>query len=131
MTYSKVVWTLAVCVFVLFTAAGAAQVPADLKQFIGNWTLAMESPQGAMTLNLALKEENGKLQGAIHSDAVPEPQAITDITKADASLVLRYTRDLQGQKIPVKVTLTPVGDKTTVAFELGDLIALAGTGTRK
>ena len=131
MAFSKVVWSAPLVSLLLSISVAAAQVPSDITRFLGNWALALESPQGTMTLNLTLKEENGKLQGSIRSEAVPDPQAITDIAKTGASLVLRYTRDLQGQMIPVKLTLTPDGDKTKVSFELGEVIALTGTGTRK
>jgi hypothetical protein len=135
MPSSKAVWSVLLFVALVASVSAQSQLDPALAQFAGNWTVALESPQGAMTLDLTMKDDNGKLTGSVHSDSVPEPQAISDISRSGDGVVLRYTRELQGQAIPVKITITPpadkAADKARVEFELAGQIVLQGTATRK
>ena len=133
MKLQKSVWAVIALVLVMLPRAAAAQVkPEDATKFIGGWALGMESPQGNMTMNLTVKDDNGKVAGSITSDLAPEPQVITDVAKAGEALVLKYSLDFQGQAIPAKITLTPDGDKMKVDFDFADgQFVLPGTATKK
>jgi hypothetical protein len=114
------------------TLAAQAVVAADAKPFIGGWTLGMETPQGALSMDLTVKEQDGKVTGQITSQLAPEPQAITDVTKSGTSLVLKYQLDFQGTAIPAKITMTPAGDKMGVSFDFADgQFTVDGTATKK
>jgi hypothetical protein len=114
-------------------AAQAALTVADAGKFLGVWALGLDTPQGSMVMNLTLKDEGGKVAGSISADPImPEPQAITDISKDGTSLVMRYTLDVQGQSINAKISLVPDGDKFKAAFDFADgQFLVDGTATKK
>ncbi len=123
---------VAVAVMTLPRVAAAQVKPEDAAKFIGAWAIGMDSPQGAMTMNLTVKNDAGKVAGSMTSDMSPDPQAITDVARAGEALVLKYSMDFQGQAIPVKMTLTPDGDKLKVEFDIADgQFSMPGTGTKK
>jgi hypothetical protein len=122
----------------LVVSLGAAQLfaqalgTADAAKFIGAWTLGLDTPQGAMAMNLTLKDDAGKVAGQITSDIAPDPQAITDIKKDGDKLVLSYNFDYQGQGIPVVITIAPAGDKYTANFDFaGGQFVMDGTAVKK
>jgi hypothetical protein len=122
----------AVAMTMMLPGAAAAQVkPEDAAKFMGGWALGMDTPQGAMTLNLTVKDVAGKVAGSITSDMMPEA-AISDVAKVGETLVLKYSLDMQGQAIPAKITLTPDGDKMKVDFDFADgQFVMPGTATKK
>src|SRR5438105_13359772 len=88
-------------------AQATAQVTAaDAAPFIGDWTLALQGPNGPATFDLTVKVEKDKVVAEIKNEQMPL-QAITDLTKGDKSLVLRYSFDYQGNPVPAVVSLTP------------------------
>jgi hypothetical protein len=131
--HKTLVLALATVAVMMLPSVAAAQLkPEDAAKFMGGWALGMETPQGAMTMNLTLKADAGKVVGSITSDMAPEAQAITDITKAGEALVLKYMLDFQGTPIPAKITLTPAGEKMTVSFDFADgQFTLDGTAAKK
>jgi len=110
----------AVASLVPVAASAQAVSPADAKPFLGGWTLGMESPQGAVTFDLTIKDQDGKVAGQITSQIAPEAQVITDVTKSGESLVLKYSLDFQGTPIPAKITMTPAGEKMNVSMDFAD-----------
>jgi hypothetical protein len=135
---ARVLCTLALGLLVALPAAAAAQATtvaavsaAEAAPFLGEWTLMLDTPQGAMPLSLSVKAQAGKVEGEVGSDMLPV-QPITDITKAEKSLVMRYTLDFQGNAVPVKITLTPDGEKMTFAFDAAEgQFFLEGAATKK
>ena len=112
-------------------AAPGAITAEQAKPFLGDWTIAAESPQGPLAMALNLKAADGKISGQISSDMMPQ-QAITDISKSGESLVLRYSLDFNGNAVPVVITLTGGGEKLSVAFDFADgAFAMNGTATKK
>ena len=114
------------------TAAQAAATAADAAKFLGVWTLGMETPQGAMSMDLTVKGEGDKVTADITSPMGPEKQAISEISKEGDNLVLKYQLDMQGQAIPAKITLKPAGDKMGVSFDFADgQFTMDGTAAKK
>ncbi len=114
----------------------AAQSPlaaSEAAAFIGNWTINLESPQGAFEQTLVLKDANGKVAGEISNQLQPGALEITDISKAGTDLILKFTGDFQGQAFAAKITLTPDGaDKAKVTFDVMDgQFVMEGTGVKK
>jgi hypothetical protein len=127
---------LAVGFVALFSRTGAAQAPlaaTDAAAFLGAWTLGLETPQGALTLDLTLKDDGGKVSGSISAaPLMPEPQAITDISKDGGTLVLKYMLDFQGTPVPAKISLVPDGDKWKANFDFADgQFVMDGTAAKK
>jgi hypothetical protein len=110
-----------------------AQVTAaDAAPFLGDWTLNLQGQNGPATLDLAVKVEKDKVVGEIKGGELPA-QPILDITRAEKTLVLRYTFDYQGTPVPAIVSLTP-GEDGKGAAEIdfaGGAYVMSGTAAKK
>ena len=122
-----------VCVFAAATPARAQLAPADAGDFMGAWTLVVDSPQGTFEQELVLKDEEGKVVATITSQIQPDGQRITDVAKVGADLVLKFAGNFQGNAFDAKVTVTPTeAGKATVNFDInGGQFVMNGTGTKK
>jgi hypothetical protein len=114
-----------------FAQAGLAA--ADAAAFMGGWTLGLDTPQGALSMELTIKDEAGKVAGTISAEPmVPGVAKISDISKSGNNLVLKYTLDVQGMQIPAQITLVPVGDKWKASFDFADgQFQVEGTADKK
>lgn len=113
------------------SAAQTAPTPADAAPFVGSWVLMLETPQGNMPLDLVVKADAGKVVGEVGSEMFPV-QPITDVTTSEKSLVLAYSMDFQGNLIPMKITLTPDGEKMKFGFDAaGGQFFIEGAATKK
>lgn len=110
-----------------------AQVTAaDAAPFLGDWVLSLQGQNGPATLDLAVKVEKDKVVGEIKGGELPA-QPIVDITRAEKTLVLRYTFDYQGTPVPAVVSLTP-GEDGKGAAEIdfaGGAYVMSGTAAKK
>jgi len=115
------------------TASAQALAPADAGDFMGVWTLTLDSPQGAFEQTLTVKDEEGKVVAEATSQMQPEAQKITDVSKTGGNLVLKFSGNFQGNPFDATITLTPDGeDKAKVVFDInGGMFTMPGTGTRK
>ena len=115
------------------TASAQALAPADAGDFMGIWTLTLDSPQGAFEQTLTVKDEEGKVVAEATSQMQPEAQKITDVSKTGGNLVLKFSGNFQGNPFDATITLTPDGeDKAKVVFDInGGMFTMPGTGTRK
>ena len=114
-------------------APATAQVTAaDAAPFLGAWTLEMQGQNGPATMTLTVKVDKEKVVGEI-TTAASTNQPITDVTKAEKSLVLRYNFDYQGQAIDAVVRLTPAVDgKVSAQIDFaGGAYVMTGTATKK
>ena len=105
---------------------------ADAAPFLGDWTLTLQGPNGPGTFELSVKAEGDKVAGEISSDQMAK-QAITDVTKADKSLVLAYSFTWEGNGVDAVVSLTPGADaKTAAQIDFaGGAYVMTGTATKK
>ena len=113
--------------------ASAGQVTAaEAAPFIGDWSLTLDGPNGVRTFELVVKVEKEKVVGEITTATVSK-QPITDITKPDKSLVLRYAFDYEGNSVDAVVQLTPAADnKVTAQIDFaGGAYVMSGTATKK
>jgi len=122
-----------VFVFATATPARAQLAPADAGDFMGAWTLVVDSPQGPFEQELTLKDEEGKVVAVITSLIQPDGQRITDVAKVGADLVLKFAGNFQGNAFDAMITMTPDGtDKCKVTFDVnGGQFTMSGTGTKK
>ena len=124
----------AAAIAALMPLALSAQAPAtaaDAEKFVGDWTITLDTPNGAMPMDVKVKAAEGKVTGEAGS-AEMGTTPITDISKAGESLVLKYQLDFQGTPIPIKITLTPAGEKMTFNFDAADgQFTLDGAATKK
>ena len=123
-------------VFALLPFASFAEAqlaPADAGPFMGTWTLSLDSPQGAFEQSVVLKDEAGKVVAEISSAMQPDVQKVTDVSKKDGDLVLKFAGNFQGNPFDAMITMTPDGtDKCKVTFDVnGGQFTMNGTGTKK
>lgn len=121
-------------------AAGAAPLAqattqisaADAAPFLGDWTLALQGPNGPGTFALSVTADKGKIAAEIGSEAQPK-QPISDISLRDTSLVLNYSFLYEGNPVDAVVTLTPDKDgKTRAQIDFaGGAYVMDGTATKK
>jgi hypothetical protein len=114
------------------TQTAAQASAADAGPFIGEWKLELTGPNGPGGFDLTVKIAEGKVAGEIIGAGMP-PQPITDISRTDKSLVLRYSFDYQGNQVAAVVTLTPAADgKTSAEIDFaGGAYLMTGTATKK
>ncbi len=116
--------------FLVHPLASDAQTvtPADAKAFLGNWTISVDTPGGAVTVDLSLAETAGKVGGKVGVDGAAS--TIKEITKKGSSLVMKYDADVQGDMTPIILTVEVSGSKLTASFDAAGQV-LPGAGTRK
>ena len=124
---------LSLVVTPLLVDAQSTLTPADAGDFMGVWTLTLDSPQGSFEQELTLKDTGGKVVASMTNQMQPEVQEITDVSKSGADLVMKFAGNFQGNAFDAKLTLTPSGaDKATVVFDInGGQFAMNGTGAKK
>ena len=117
------------------TASAQSLVPADATDFLGVWSLMLDSPQGSFEQTLTVKDEGGTVVAEITSQMQPEAQTMSSVTKEGGNLVLKFQGNFQGNAFDAAITLTPDGaDKAKVSFDVNSgqfMMAGAGTRTKK
>jgi len=114
----------------------AAQVTtADAAPFLGDWTLTLQGPNGPGSFDLSVKvdkEDKEKVVGEI-ANAQMATLPITDISKADKTLVLRYTFTWENNPVDAAVSLTPAADgKVAAQIDFaGGAYTMTGTAAKK
>jgi hypothetical protein len=114
-------------------AAQPAQVTAaDAAPFIGDWTLDLQGPNGPGAFDLTVKVEKEKVVAEITGETTPT-QPITNVAKADKSLVLSYSFNYEGNAVDAVVRLTPAAEgkmKAQIEFA-GGAYLMSGSATKK
>jgi hypothetical protein len=114
-------------------AQAAKQISAaDAAPFLGEWTLALQGPNGPGMFSLSIAAEKEKVTAEIASEAQAK-QAISNISLADKSLVLAYSFNYEGNPVDAVVSLTPDKDgKTAAQIDFaGGAYVMTGTATKK
>ena len=130
---ARLIGTLARALVLSPLVASAQLATADAGNFMGSWTLSLDSPQGPFEQNVVLKDEGGKAVAEITSEIQPDPMKVTDVTKDKESLVLKFAGNFQGNAFDATVTMTPDGtDKVKVLFDINaGQFSMSGTGVKK
>ena len=130
---ARLIGTLAVVLALSSHLWAQALTVADLGMFTGEWTLTLDSPQGAFEQSVVFKDEDGKAIAEMSNQMQPETQKVTDITKSGTDVVLKFSGNFQGNPFDAAITLTPDGtDKCKVTFDVnGGQFTMNGTGTKK
>jgi hypothetical protein len=117
--------------------AAAAQArtqvtPAEAAPFVGDWTLALEGPNGPGTFALTVKIEKDQVTGEIGNETLAN-QPVTDISLDKGTLVLAYTFTYEGNLVDAVVSLTPdKEDKVAAQIDFaGGAYVMTGTAKKK
>jgi hypothetical protein len=101
--------------------------------FLGEWTLAMQGPNGPATMTLSITAEKEKVTAEIASD-VAGKQPINTISLVEKTLVLGYTFLYEGNPVDAVVSLTPDKEGKPAAASIdfaGGAYVMSGTATKK
>ena len=116
------------CAIMLAPAVAWAQ---DAKAFVGDWVLTIEGRRGPQERPLTIKDEGGKLSAELGGGR-GGPVAITDVTVKGNEATLKWTQDMQGNTIPVVMTLTLKDGALTVKQDMANgQFSQSGTGKKK
>ena len=112
--------------------AGSQVTPAQAAPFIGNWTLALEGPNGPGAFELSVQVEKETVVGEISSDQLAK-QPIREISMADKSLALAYSFTWEGNPVEAVVSMTPAADgKMAAQIDFaGGAYIMTGAATKK
>ena len=132
----KSVWlarALAVALVMTPLTALAQLAPADAANFIGNWTVTLDTPQGSFDQTVVIKDEGGKVVAEMSSQMQPDVQKVTDVSKKGDDLILKFAGNFQGNPFDALITMSPDGaDKCKLLFDInGGQFSMNGAGTRK
>jgi hypothetical protein len=127
---------LALCVALVAIAAvpASAQSQLDTSQasgFLGNWVVPITSDMGAMTLQLNITDQGGKVAATFGDPAMGVMSNITDITRQGEALHMNLMVDAQGQQIDVALQVARDGDGINVNVNaMGGAFVATARGTR-
>ena len=104
----------------------------DAAPFVGDWTLALQGPNGPGTFELSIKVEKENVTGDISSEQLPK-QPIREISMADKTMNLAYSFTWEGNPVEALVSLTPATDgKVTAQIDFaGGAYIMSGPATKK
>ena len=131
MRVSLLVKAVLLTILLVYPSASGAQTvtPEDAQDFMGTWAIDVNTPGGAITLDLTVTEADGKVAAEIGGGDNPT-STISEITKNGSSLVMKYEADLGGAATPVTLTADADGDTLSLNFDVAGQV-LPATGTRK
>jgi hypothetical protein len=120
---------LALCAALVAAVASPASAQSQLdasqaRAFLGNWTLPLETDMGAMTMQLNIADQGGKVAATFGAPDMGVVTDVTDITRAGEALNMNFFIDAQGQSIDIALAITPDGDGLSV-----NLAAMGGSFT--
>ena len=117
-----------ICAVMLAPAVASAQ---DAKAFLGDWVLTVEGRRGPQERPLTIKETDGKLSAVLGGGRGGDV-TITDVTVKGNEATLKWSQDMQGNAIPVVMTLTLKDGTLTVKQDMaGGQFTQSGTGKKK
>ena len=120
--------SILICAIMLAPAIAWAQ---DAKAFLGEWVLTVEGRRGPQERPLTIKDTGGKLSAELGGGR-GAPVTITDVTVKGDEATLKWTQDVQGNSVPVVMTLTLKDGTMTVKQDMaGGQFTQSGTGKKK
>ncbi len=120
---------LALCAALVAAVASPASAQSQLdssqaQAFLGNWMVPLVTDMGAMTMELNIVDQGGKVAATFGAPDMGMVSDVTDITRAGEALQMNFFVDAQGQSIDIALVLTRVGEELNV-----DLSAMGGSFT--
>jgi hypothetical protein len=110
--------------------AGQSIPAADAQAFLGIWAVAIDAQGQTFTMDVAIEELQGNVAAEISSEL--GTSQVQRISKTGENLVLSYSIDVQGQQVPVVMTLTTAAEGLNANIDFADgMYETTGKGTRK
>ena len=131
---TRIVTFLVAITALVFTPLSYAQEVSELdvsdaETFMGTWTVSVVSPQGPLDYALDITGVEGKVAATLNNDFLGEA-TVSNITKSGDDLNLKWEADMQGQLVPLTLTLTPDGDGLKAVLDFAGMAQMDGTATR-
>ena len=98
--------------------------------FLGGWTLNLESPRGPFVMNMDVADVGGKVAVTVNNDFMGESN-VTDVSKAGEDLSLKWSAHVQGQTMPLTMSLTPDGDGLKASLDFAGMAVMEGTASEE
>lgn len=119
---------IVICAVMLAPALAWAQ---DAKAFVGDWVLTVEGRRGPQERPLTIKDTAGKLSAVLGGGRGGDV-TITDVTVTGSDATLKWSQDIQGNSVPVVMTLTLKDGALIVKQDIaGGQMTQSGTGKKK
>lgn len=111
------------------SASEAQSVPAgEASAFLGDWNVALQGDMPA-TIRVRITDEGGQT-AAVVTGLEGNDVNVRSISRSGENLVLRYDSSLQGQTMPIAITLTPDGDALRASLDVADgMLTVPGRAT--
>lgn len=120
--------SILICAIMLAPAVAWAQ---DAKAFVGDWVLTVEGRRGPQERPLTIKDTDGKLSAVLGGGRGGDV-TINDVTVKGNEATLKWSQDMQGNAVPVVMTLTLKDGALTVKQDMaGGQFTQSGTGKKK
>lgn len=120
--------SILICAIMLAPAVAWAQ---DAKAFVGDWVLTIEGRRGPQERPLTIKDDGGKLSAVLGGGRGGDV-TINDVTVKGSEATLKWSQDVQGNSVPVVMTLTMKDGALTVKQDMaGGQFTQSGTGKKK
>lgn len=120
--------SILICAIMLAPALAWAQ---DAKAFVGDWVLTVEGRRGPQERPLTIKDDGGKLSAVLGGGRGGDV-TINDVTVKGSEATLKWSQDMQGNSVPVVMTLTLKDGALTVKQDMaGGQFSQSGTGKKK
>jgi len=102
---------------------------SEAQQFLGDWTIALQTDMGPMDFGLSVSDAEGRVAAQVQSPMGNVD--VSSISRSGDNLVLNYSMNAQGQDIPVSMTLRPDGDNMRASMDFaGGMFVATGTATK-
>jgi hypothetical protein len=99
--------------------------------FLGSWSITIQSPDGAVPFLLNLVDKEGKLEASIGM-AGGESMVIQNVTRSGDDLVARYTMPYEGMDLPVVMTIRREGEGLQTSWDFMEgAFTTTAAGTRQ
>ena len=118
---------------VFFPPAASAQSMLDTSEaeaFLGTWDIPWQTDFGPFDVALKIEDHGGKVGARVESPGQGGVFDVTDITRVGENLVLTYQLETEGGRLPLTLTLVPVGEGLSASLDVGGQFSLSGTATR-
>lgn len=102
--------------------------PEKAKKVAGTWNYKLESPEGPVSGNIELKNDNGTLSGTITNTMTNEESSLREVILTDDKLSFSFDITVQGQRMNILGVLTIDGDNLEGTFSSeGEEYEVTGT----
>jgi hypothetical protein len=113
-------------------ASGQSQLDTSQAQaFLGSWVIPLNTDMGAMTLQLSIVDQGGKVAATFGAPDMGTVANVTDITRAGDELHMNLFIDAQGQSVDIALQLAREGEDLNVGLSaMGGSFVTSAKATR-